>query len=127
MTAVSRTLRLMTPSVAMPAQPSPASGPSGSRARDALNPKRPHEAAGMRIDPPPSDPCAIGTIPAATAAAAPPDDPPAVRSRSQGLRVGPPWTAASVAGPMPPSGAVVRAKRTTPVARIRTTSSLSWS
>ena len=43
-----------------------------------------------RTDPPPSDPCAIGTIPAATAAPAPPDDPPGVRPRSHGLRVGPP-------------------------------------
>ena len=43
----------------------------------------------MRIEPPPSLPCATGTMPAATAAAAPPEEPPGVRSRSHGLRVGP--------------------------------------
>jgi hypothetical protein len=43
----------------------------------------------MRIDPPPSLPWAIGTTPAATAAAEPPLDPPEVRSRSHGLRVAP--------------------------------------
>jgi hypothetical protein len=41
----------------------------------------------MRIDPPPSLPAAIGTIPAATAAALPPEEPPAVCSRFQGLQV----------------------------------------
>ena len=37
---------------------------------------RPEKEAGMRIDPPPSEAPAIGKIPAATAEAAPPDDPP---------------------------------------------------
>ena len=41
----------------------------------------------MRIEPSPSLPCAIGTSPAATAAAAPPDEPPGVRSVRHGLRV----------------------------------------
>ena len=39
--------------------------------------------------PPPSEPWATGTIPAATAAAAPPLDPPGVRSSAHGLRVAP--------------------------------------
>src|SRR5277367_2805935 len=43
----------------------------------------------MRIEPPPSEACAIGRIRAATDAAAPPDDPPAIRSRFHGLRVAP--------------------------------------
>ena len=38
------------------------------RARVGLRPKSPQHEAGMRIDPPPSLPCAIGTIPLATAA-----------------------------------------------------------
>ena len=37
----------------------------------------------------PSLPCATGTVPEATAAADPPDEPPGERSRSQGLRVMP--------------------------------------
>jgi hypothetical protein len=47
------------------------------------------QEAGTRIDPPPSDACAIGTMPPATAAAAPPEEPPAERSRfkAEGLRL----------------------------------------
>src|SRR5205807_637393 len=41
------------------------------------------------MDPPVSDPSATGTIPAATAAADPPPDPPGMRSVAQGLRAGP--------------------------------------
>jgi hypothetical protein len=87
--ALSRTVRVMTWSVLMPFHPSPTSGPDGIRARVGLSPNRPQHAAGMRIEPPPSEACAAGTIPAATAAAAPPLDPPVVRSRFQGLRHGP--------------------------------------
>ncbi len=43
----------------------------------------------MRIEPPPSEPWASENAPPATAAAAPPLEPPGVRSVSQGLRVGP--------------------------------------
>ena len=43
----------------------------------------------MRIEPAPSEPIAPATIPAATAAAAPPLEPPGVCSRCQGLRVAP--------------------------------------
>ena len=38
-----------------------------------------------------SDPSVIGTIPAATAAPEPPDDPPVIRVVSSGLRDGPSW------------------------------------
>ena len=51
-------------------------------------PNSPQTLAGMRIEPPPSLPCANGTSPAATAAAAPPLEPPADRSRSHGVRAG---------------------------------------
>jgi hypothetical protein len=44
----------------------------------------------MRIDPPPSLPWAAGASPAATAAPAPPLEPPADRDRSQGVRAGGP-------------------------------------
>src|SRR6185436_8334627 len=59
------------------------------RPNDALKPKIPANEAGIRIDPPPSVPTCNGPRPAATAAEAPPLDPPGVRSRFQGLRVGP--------------------------------------
>src|SRR3979411_820835 len=44
-----------------------------------------HKAAGMRIDPPVSEPIATGTIRAATTAPDPPLEPPGTRLRSQGF------------------------------------------
>src|SRR4051794_32091302 len=52
-----------------------------------LNPGSPEYDDGMRIEPPPSLPVQAGSIPEATAAAEPPDDPPGVASRFHGLRV----------------------------------------
>src|SRR5438128_1641867 len=59
------------------------------RPYEGLSPKIPHHAAGLRIDPPPSVPIASGANPAATAAPAPPDEPPGVRPASHGFRVTP--------------------------------------
>ena len=70
-------------------------GQAGTRPKVALRPVRPHMLAGIRTEPPPSVPIASGPRPAATAAPAPPDEPPGVRSRSQGLRVIP-WSGESV-------------------------------
>src|SRR3954447_25398709 len=49
----------------------------------------PLQCAGQRNEPPMSLPCAIVPIPAATAAPAPPDDPPQVMSGSHGVSVSP--------------------------------------
>src|SRR5579875_2035334 len=49
----------------------------------------PQSAAGWRIEPPVSVPIAQGALPAATAAALPPDEPPGTRARSHGFRTGP--------------------------------------
>src|SRR5215813_2852881 len=87
--ALSRTVRVTAWPTDAPPQPSPASGPMGLRARVGLRPKSPQQDAGIRIEPPPSVACAIGTMPAATAAAEPPLEPPALWSRFQGFRVGP--------------------------------------
>jgi hypothetical protein len=54
-----------------------------------LRPNVPHIDDGIRTDPPVSDPRANGTMPAATAAAEPPLDPPVIRSGSQGFAVRP--------------------------------------
>ena len=54
-----------------------------------LIPTRPQNAAGIRIEPPPSVAVAIGTMPEATAAALPPLDPPGEYSRRHGLPVVP--------------------------------------
>ena len=74
--AQSRTLRVTTCSMAMPFQSSPKSGPLGVRPRLGLSPTRPQADAGMRIEPPPSLAWPAGAMPAATAAAEPPLEPP---------------------------------------------------
>src|SRR3954468_15479117 len=62
---------------------------SGRRPLDGFSPTNPLQEAGIRIDPPPSLACAIGTTPAATKAPEPEDDAPAVWSGFHGLRTGP--------------------------------------
>ena len=78
--AASRTVRASGPLVPRPVT-SPPSGALLTRPRLGLMPTSPLMLAGMRIEPPPSLPCANGTIPAATATAAPPLDPPAEQGR----------------------------------------------
>src|SRR5207245_9035376 len=87
--AASATLRAITPSVDSPAQGSPSSGPADTRPRDGLRPTVPQQLDGMRTEPPPSVPCAKAHKPAATAAAAPPLEPPAEWSWFHGLWVAP--------------------------------------
>ena len=64
-------------------------GPIDTRPRLGLSPTSPHMAAGIRMEPPPSDAFAAGSMPTATAAAAPPEDPPVPRDVSHGLQDGP--------------------------------------
>ena len=104
--AVSRTDFDTTSSTVRPDMLSPMIGPSEMRCRVGLSPTRPHSLAGMRIEPPPSLAWATGTMPAATAAADPPLDPPVERERSQGLRLGP-YAFGSVVGRIPSSGVFV--------------------
>ena len=124
-TALSSTVWLTTPSIAIPPTNSP-SGASDTRPRVALRPTRPQHDAGMRIEPPPSLACAIGTMPEATAPALPPDEPPVVREGSQGLRAGP-KRSGSVTGKMPSSGVLVLPTMIAPASRRRRTSVLSSS
>ena len=70
----------------------------------------------MRIEPPPSLALARGTIPPATAAAAPPEEPPAVWSVFQGFRVCP-KSVDSVVVVKPNSGEAVFPKVTSPASR----------
>ena len=58
-----------------------------TRPREAFRPTSPQNDAGTRVEPPPSEDMLIGVTPAAVSAAEPPDEPPAVRDGSQGLRV----------------------------------------
>src|SRR6266404_2005764 len=63
------------------------SGNAGTRPNEGLIPGMPQNVDGMRMEPAPSVPTATGPMPDATAAAAPPEDPPGVIFVSQGLRV----------------------------------------
>src|ERR1700693_4779084 len=63
--------------------------PRGTTPGLGRNPTTPQKLAGMRSDPPRHEPLASQTSCAANAAAAPPEEPPAVRPRFQGLRVMP--------------------------------------
>ncbi len=57
----------------------------GQRPVVGLNPTTPHSDAGTRMDPTVSPPKEAGTIPAATEAAEPLDDPPVTRSKARGF------------------------------------------
>src|ERR1700692_1916165 len=118
MAALSRTLILSTWPQENPAQPSARSGPIGLRARVGFNPNTPEAEAGIRIEPPPALPCATGTVRAATAAPAPPDEPPEECARFHGFRVGP-NRRDSVVGSNPNSGLELFPKIVTPLFRKR--------
>ena len=86
------------------------------RSRVGFSPTRPQFDAGMRIEPAPSEAVAAAQSPAATAAALPPLEPPALRSVFQGLRVMP-KAGPSVSPMMAPSGRLVLPITTAPGGR----------
>src|SRR5262245_25953954 len=92
----------------------------GTRPGDGRKPTMLQKAAGLRSDPPVSLPSASGTIPEASAAAAPPLLPPQVFDRSYGLRVAP-KTVLNVCDPEPNSGVLVLPSVIAPAARMRVT------
>src|SRR5207244_6544766 len=57
----------------------------GTRSNVGLKPTTPQQAAGIRIEPPESLPSAASARPAASAAAEPPDEPPAIRPGAIGF------------------------------------------
>ena len=120
--AESRTVRLTHSSTPRPT--SARTGPTLMRPWLGFSPTSPQADAGMRMLPPPSEALANGTIPAATAAAAPPLEPPGVRVGSHGLRVGP-HAIGCVVGRLPISGLLVRPAITSPAALKRATSVVS--
>src|SRR5204863_302798 len=85
-----------------------------------LRPTTPHMAAGCLIDPPVSDPNASGVMPAATATADPPLEPPGIRSSAHGFLVGP-NAEFSVDDPMANSSQLVFPTMTAPAASRRAT------
>src|SRR5688500_6817075 len=106
MAALSRTLRVRTCTTVAPRHISPSIGRVGVRPRVGLSPKTPQHDAGIRIEPPPTPPPASGTIPLATAAPDPPDEPPTVTSGFHGFRQMPNYSD-SVHGTRPNSGVFV--------------------
>src|SRR4051812_7787089 len=97
------------------------SGPGlGMRPNRDLQPNDRENAPGMRVEPPPSPAGPNGMIPAATAAAVPPEEPPGVRSTFHGLRVTP-KIFGLVKDSVPNSGAAVLPTGTAPAARSRAT------
>src|SRR5438477_3096725 len=86
--ATSATVRAIGPSTLSVDHPRSA-GHIGTRPGDGRRPTTLQKLAGFRSEPPMSEPSAIGTMPHASAAAAPPLLPPQVFVTSDGLRVGP--------------------------------------
>src|SRR5574342_830538 len=86
-----------------------------TRMREGFKPTPPHQDAGIRIEPPMSEPCAMGTMPAITAAMPPPVEPPAEKPCFQGFEVLPNM-ALSVVAAMEYSGAAERPRMLTPAA-----------
>ena len=84
----------------------------------------PQNAAGIRIEQPKSVPCAIGTMPVATATAEPPEEPAGLSAGFQGLRVAP-KIAFTVLAPVANSGVLVFATTMAPAALSRRTASAS--
>src|SRR6185295_13969269 len=122
MSAASITLRVIGPTCAT--VPKGESGQAGTRPNEGLMPKSPVKLHGMRIEPPPSVPTASGPMPDASAAAAPPDEPPGVFAGFHGLRVMP-VSALSVTPFQPNSGVVVLPSSTAPCSRRRATAGAS--
>src|SRR3989442_14459063 len=83
--AASRTVRVMGPTWDTRAKPLGNPRPSGTRPYDGLKPYTPQNAAGVRIEPPPSGASALGPPPLATPTAAPPLGPPRGSAGVHGL------------------------------------------
>ena len=101
-------------------------GHTGTRPGVVRNPITPQNAAGVRSEPPRSEPSQSGLMPVARATAEPPDEPPHVSAGSHGLRVSP-NTSLNVLAPAPNSGVLVLPRMIAPAARSRSTASASVS
>ena len=84
--AASATLRAMGPLTERVSK-GKSEGPLATRPGLGRRPTTPQKLAGVRSEPPRSEPVASQAWPAASAAAEPPEEPPEVRSVRQGVRV----------------------------------------
>ena len=119
MSAYSSTVRAMGPSVESVCQPFTA-GHAGTRPGVGRKPTTLQKLPGLRRLAARSLPSAKGSMPQATATAAPPEEPPQVFERSYGLRVAP-NTALKVWLPAPNSGVLVLPRVMAPAAESRST------
>src|SRR6476660_10386684 len=103
----SSTVRPIGPTTEIEDQPSSLRA-LGTTPGEGLRPTTPHLAAGMRSDPPMSEPVQSGSMSQASATAEPPDEPPAFSRGSNGLPVAP-QTGLRVLAPAPNSGVLVLA------------------
>ncbi len=113
----------MGPSTEIGVQPS-ARWSAGTTPGEGRKPTTPHMAAGIRSEPPVSEPVQTGSISQARATAEPPDEPPALRRGSNGLPVAP-HTGLRVLAPAPNSGTLVLATITAPALRTSATMAAS--
>ena len=120
---MSATVRPIGPSTEIGVQPmgrrSTATMPGEGR-----KPTTPHMAAGMRSEPPVSEPVQTGSMSVASATAEPPDEPPGLSMGLNGLPVAP-HTGLRLLAPAPNSGTLVLPTTTAPAARTRPTMTLS--
>src|SRR5271154_5513437 len=86
--ATSGTVRAIGPATGKPDQPNTRRS-DGTRPGVGRKPTMPQNAAGLRNEPPVSEPVHSGTMPVASATAEPPDEPAAERVGSNGLPVAP--------------------------------------
>src|SRR5579884_814746 len=120
--ATSRTVRAIGPTTLILLQAAVV-GTTGMRPGDVRKPTTEQKLAGLRSDPPMSLPSAIGSMPQASATAAPPLLPPHVFDTSQGFLVEP-NTRLNVCEPAPNSGVLVLPIVIAPAAWMRSTSSV---
>src|SRR5262249_4815535 len=103
----------------MGVQPSPRVS-AGTSPGDGRKPATPHLAAGMRSEPPVSEPVHTGSRLQASAAAEPPEEPPALSMGVHGLPVAP-QTGLREFAPAPNSGTLVLATTMAPALRTSAT------
>ena len=101
-------------------------GTCGTTPHVGFSPNTPQKCDGMRIEPAPSEPWCSGPKPAAAAAAAPLEDPPAFRPCCQGLCVMP-VSGLRLMPVQPNSGVVVLPRMTAPAAFSRAVTGASVS
>src|ERR1700759_190614 len=120
----SATLRPIGPSTEMGVQPS-ARRSTATMPGEGRKPTTPQNEAGVRREPPVSEPVQTGSMSVARATAEPPDEPPGFNIGLNGLPDAP-QTGLRLFEPAPNSGTLVLPTTTAPAARTGAPMTLSW-